>query len=55
MIAVYLVPTASSMQEYASLLSTNAREQWEKCFDHEYIQPVLSVSRVVEDEMRETW
>ena len=38
------------MQVYASLLSTNAREQWEKCFDQEYIQPVLSVSGVVEDE-----
>ena len=44
MIAVYLVSTASSMQEYASLLSTNAREQWEKSFDQEYIEPVLSVS-----------
>ena len=49
MIAVYPVSTASSMQEYASLLSTDAREQWEKCFDQEYIQPVLSVSGVVVD------
>ena len=36
--------TASNMHVYASLLSTNAREQWEKHFDHEYIQTVLSVS-----------
>ena len=35
---------ASSMQVYASLLSTNAREQWEKRFEEAYIQPVLSVS-----------
>ena len=42
------------MQEHASLLAINAREQWEKCFDQEYIQPVLSVSGVVEDEIRET-
>ena len=32
------------MQTYASLLATNAREQWEKCFEQEYIQPVLAVS-----------
>ena len=32
------------MPTYASLLATNAREQWEKCFEQEYIQPVLAVS-----------
>ena len=37
-------PTANNMQVYANLLATNAREQWEKYFEQEYIQPVLSVS-----------
>ena len=32
------------MQDYASLLEANAREQWEECFEQEYIQPVLAVS-----------
>ena len=36
--------TGSGMQTYASLLATNAREHWEKCFEQEYIQPVLAVS-----------
>ena len=33
------------MPLYFSLLTANAREEWEKCFEQEYIQPVLSVSR----------
>ena len=38
------------MQVYASLLATNAREQWEKHFEQDYIQPVLSVSKEGDDE-----
>ena len=32
------------VQRYSSLLTAKAREEWEKCFEQEYIQPVLSVS-----------
>ena len=35
------------MLTYAGLLTTNAREQWEKCFEAQYIQPVLTVSGTV--------
>ena len=48
--SLLLSPSASNMQVYASLLVTDAREQWEKCFEQDYIQPVLSVSKGEDDE-----
>ena len=48
--SLLLSPSAGDMQVYANLLATDAREQWEKHFEQEYIQPVLSVSEEGDDE-----